>query len=466
MGTAKFKFNVILSGVFILSGSFLLFLSAEAGSYDYYVDGSYSGDEEGSKEKPFSKISDAIEAGGSGSKIFIKKGEYDEDIAVGKGVGMYGESRNKVFLSGGIEMKDNSLISGLTVEGGTTAILIDSDASAEIDDCTIKKFGKIGVDATIGNGKVVVKNSSIYGGEGKGIYVQQGRKIEIYGNDVYGNGEEGIDVRAKVDGFIKGNSLYDNGESGIEIIIGSSNVLISGNNIRKNGASGIASQFYVETKKTGEINIKNNKIIGNKKYGLDCGLPSGGKPDASYWSDSINLLENSMEDNGMKAINPFCKIIDAVDEVEIIAANKTDKSKTDKNTEEIFAEEKNSNDEEAEEDERAWENAETINIYQETIESKINEQMDKINSTGKTKLFFFGASSESLEFIEKEIKISRDQQKNLESDLEKVKNEETRLGIQSLIEKIAIRSGDLEKFVQEKEKNKGILGWLLKIFKK
>lgn len=454
MINTKNKLKIFSAGIIFLLMLFLFIPNAKAVSYDYYVDSSYGGDKEGTKEKPFDNISDAIGASSPGDKIFIKKGNYDGKITIGKGISLYGESKSRVSLSGGIEMKDDSSINDLTVEGGYAAVSIDSDASAEISNCIIKKFGKIGIDALPGSGKVIVKNSSIYSGEGKGIYIELGRKVEISGNDVYENGEEGIDVRAKVSGFIKNNNLHDNGESGIEAIIGSSDVLISGNTIKKNGASGIAAQFYQENKKTGEISIKGNTIVKNTKYGLDCALPSGGKPDSSYWSDSINLVENNMEDNGAKSINDFCNIIDAIDEVEEDVANKTDENDSEPEKQETLV------DEEVKKDEAIWENAETINEYQDTMEIKVNDQINKINTANKLRLFFFGINSESLDFIKNEIEISQEQLDALKSDLNQVKNEETRNGMQTLIGRIENKLNDLESFVQEKESKRGIFGWL------
>lgn len=427
-------------------------------SYDYYVDSSYKGSEEGTKNKPFDKISDAIDASGSNARIFVKEGKYDEKIALKKGIGIYGESKSKVILSGGIEMGDGSLISNLTVEGGWTAVLISSNASAEINNCAIKKFGKMGINALPGSGKVVVKNSSIYGGTGKGMYIELGRKIEISGNDVYGNGEEGIDIRAKIEGFIKANSIHDNKEGGIEIVVGSSNVLIIENNIKNNGASGIATQFYQETKKTGELNIKSNNIMGNRKYGLDCNLPSGGRPDASYWSDSVNLVENNIKGNGIKSINDFCNIIDAIDEIEEDVTNITDENN-------LTPKEENLVDEEVEKDEVIWEKAESISEYHNTLEAKVNEQIDKINATSKIRLFLLGVNSDSLEFIKKEIAINNEQVDTLKSDLSQIKNEETKNSLLSLIENIEKKSNDWETFLREKEGEKGIFGWLTWLLK-
>ena len=458
MTEMKRSLNILTVGTILLLTCFLLIPDAKAASYDYYVDKSYDGSQDGSKEKPFTNISDAINADDSDAKIFIKKGTYGENIVIGKGIDLYGENRSKVLLSGKIEMEDNSSINDLTITDVATAVLVGHDASAQINSCTIKKFGKIGVEVLSGNGKIAIKNSSIYGGQGKGIYIELGRKIEISGNDIYGNKEEGIDVRAKVNGVIKNNNIHDNGESGIEIIIGSSDVLISGNDIKKNGASGIASQFYQETKKIGAISINANTIAKNKKYGLDCALPSGGKPDSSYWGDSINLIENDMEANGMRSVSSFCHIIDAVDKIEEKATNKTDE----KEDETITAIEEDSitADEDAEKDEKIWENAESVSKYATTLEAKVQEQIDKINATSKLRLLFLGINPESIDFIKNEIAINKDQTAMLKDDLKQVDNIETQNALQSLIGGMENRSRIWEDFVQEKESKKTIFAWL------
>ncbi|HCU71007.1 MAG TPA: hypothetical protein DIC35_04660 [Candidatus Moranbacteria bacterium] len=463
MNKHKIEFNTFFLAIFFC---FFLFVPNTRGaSYDYYVDSGYSGESDGSKDKPFDKISDAIKNGSKKAKIFIKKGKYAENIVIDREVSLFGESKGKVFLSGGtLEVKKNSSLSNVTIEGGSTAIHIDSGADMEINNCIIKKFGKIGIDALPGDGKVAVRNSSIYGGSGKGLYIEQGREIRISESRIYGNKEEGVDIRAKTKGFIKNNDIYDNGESGIEIIIGSSEVVISGNSINNNGASGIASQFYEGTQKIGEIAIKNNNISKNKKYGLDCSFPSGGSPKPSYWGDSLSLSGNNIKDNGMRSINNFCKIIDAVDEREEKVSNATDENNNLKSKEEVVLSNEKVQDDKIRIEEAIWENTENIDRYQGESEIRIGNRMEKINSVSRWKVFFVGNNQEDLHFIKKEIEINKEQLNRLRDDLRQIENEEAKNGIFVVVDRVEKNIKNGESFVAEKENKKGIFGWFRKIF--
>jgi hypothetical protein len=460
----RIQFNIIFIAVFFC---FFFFVpDANGASYDYYVDSGYGGDSDGSKERPFDNISEAIKASDKKEKIFIKKGKYAEKIVIDREVSLHGEDRGKVFLSGGtLEMKKNSSISNVTIEGGSTAIQVDSEIDVEINNCIIKKFGKIGINALSGNGRVAVKNSNIHGGSGKGLYIEQGREIRISESKVYDNREEGIDIRAKAKGFIKNNNIYNNGESGIEIIIGSSEVLISGNSINSNGASGIASQFYEETKKIGEIAIKNNNISKNKKYGLDCSFPSGGNPGSSYWGDSLSLSGNNIKENRIRSINNFCKIIDAVDEREEKISNATDENSIKPKEESSVADADNAiQDEKTRIEEVIWENAENIDRYQDESEVRIRDRMDRITSASRWKVFFVGNDQEDLRFIRKEIGINKEQLDRLRDGLDQIENEEAKDGIFAVADRIERSIQNVESFVAEKENKKGIFGWSRRIF--
>lgn len=81
--------------------------------------------------------------------------------------------------------------------------------------------------------------------------------------------------------------LYENGEGGMEIIVGDADMVISNNKFTQNAASGIAVQFYATANTDGQIEISNNTITNNGKYGLDCNVPSGGKPGLNYWKRAI-----------------------------------------------------------------------------------------------------------------------------------------------------------------------------------
>lgn len=308
--------KLLLPSIFILFISFFAFnFVAKASDYDIYVDQGYDEDDSnGSAEKPYKTIRKAIEESGSkGEKIYVKNGTYSETFSLKDGDGLYGQSKDKTIIKGTITSEGDNLIKNITIIGKSYGIV--SSGKIEIENCKIKSSSKIAIDLSESEKEASITNS-IISGNGKGIYVQRKRSISISGNTITSNGEEGVDIRERVSGTISKNQISGNGEGGIEIIVGGSDIKINGNSITKNSASGIASQFYSFIEKTGSINIRNNTISKNGKYGFTCGIPSGGTPSGSYWNESIELKENTIENNKIEAVNDVCNIIKAVDEEE------------------------------------------------------------------------------------------------------------------------------------------------------
>lgn len=301
---------------------FLWPLFSRAADYDYYVDRSVSKSGDGSQKEPFKSINDAMKKanGKKGSRnIFIKRGDYKENVEIKKSVKLYGENEGGVIITGKIRMNDGTRLENITVrDGGNSTVVVMPDASVEIENCTVRDFGLIGIESLAGKGKLKVSGSKIIDGDGKGFYVQRGKTVEISGNEVVGNAEEGIDLRDSIKGSVANNIIKENGESGIELIVGSADLKISNNSIADNGSSGIATQFYPNPglNDKGKVFIENNLIVGNIKYGVDCNIPQGGNPGKDYWRDSIDLIDNNMNANKISSINAYCKFISAVDDDE------------------------------------------------------------------------------------------------------------------------------------------------------
>lgn len=290
----------LLIAFLILSGLFFSPVFVRAG-YDCYVnDGADSGGD-GSKDKPYTKISKALNE--VCSEIYVEDGTYADAITLGKNVEIKGSDRNDVVITGKVTMSDGSKMEDVSISGG--GVYIDKDADAKIMDSIIKK-SSTGVE-TYGGGKLIVEGTKIYD-NGKGFYVQAGKYISITSSGVYNNSEEGIDIRANVDGIISGNIIEDNGESGIEVILGKAELTISNNKIKNNGSSGVATQFYEHADKIGDLKINNNTISGNKNFAVDCKLPSGGSPGKEYWTNSLTLIGNNISENKNGDFSPTCKL--------------------------------------------------------------------------------------------------------------------------------------------------------------
>ncbi|MDA3815279.1 MAG: right-handed parallel beta-helix repeat-containing protein, partial [Patescibacteria group bacterium] len=373
------------------------------------MDDSASGTEDGSKEKPFKKIKDALEKAvkkGGSQEIFINKGKYEESFTIGESIELRGEDEGEVKITGTVTMKDGSSIEDLTIGGENFAIVVKAEADVEIENCTIEDFGKVGIQSEVGGGKITVTGSKIRDGEGKGFYLQKGREVLISGNDVYDNGEEGIDIRENVDGKIQNNIIRENGESGIELVVGKADLKITNNNIKYNGSSGIATQFYSEIDDEGDIDIEKNDLYGNEKYGLDCNIPQGGGYGASYWSNSIEMIDNNVAKNKMGAINSRCNFkIEKVTEKEGLDNEKGDG---------LVEEESKQEEQKSEEEKLAEKKAEEERLFREENERRIREvknkiseeeksinsienSVNKIKESNKLKLFFFGPKKNEID---------------------------------------------------------------------
>lgn len=444
------KISLIALSVIVF---FIFFAQTSLGvSYDIYVDKSYKEDDaDGSSEKPYKTIAEALEEADSGDKIYIKNGTYKETFSLKKEIELYGQKRDGVVIQGTVETTADIKIKDLTVSGKSYGII--ASGKITIDNCKIKNSSKIGVDLSESNREASIKNSIISGNQ-KGIYAQRKRSVSIAGNSIYGNREEGLDVREKVSGTINNNQIYENGEGGIEIIVGGADLKISNNTIKKNKANGIAVQFYSFIEKTGRIDIQNNTLSKNGKYGFSCAIPSGGSPADSYWNNSINLENNTIENNKLKAIDNFCGIIRAVSKEE------AEKNITleDINNPDLVEEKENNEVKEQIIQERIIEQIITNNdLFLQT-----EELMKKINEKDKLTRLLFGIKEELNALKENREKINQ-QLIYFNEMLAETTLEENQKSINEALANLQNKLKDVDDFLQQQETNFSLFGWLSKI---
>ena len=310
------KSNQWLKGALIflfiaLAISSIFYFTQKQKGDDFYVDANYKGwIKWGSQKYPYISIGKAFQAAAAkkigAPAVYVKNGEYREMVELLENGKIYGESRDGVILVGEhllpiITMKNNSAVYNLTTVGGSAGIL--AQGQALIENCAVKEFRQKGIDAAASDSEIIIRNSEIFNGDNKGVYIQKGRRIEISGNKVHHNKGEGLDIRDHISGTISGNELYNNTESGIEFIVGGSSLDIKENNIYDNEASGITCQYYEEAPEKGNILIQANhiKAINAEEYTITVKSPSGGEGRIkNYWRDSVKILNNNVLEGEIK----------------------------------------------------------------------------------------------------------------------------------------------------------------------
>jgi len=373
-----------------------------------------------------------------------------------------------------VNAKGNNRLENITISGGHAVVTFQG--KGEIKNCIVKNGKSKGIDLTQTSASFKIDKSKIINNGGKGIYVQKGRSIEITNNEFYGNIGEGIDIREKIKGIISGNVIRSNNESGIELIVGSSNLKITGNNIRNNKASGIATQFYEQASKDGKILVKNNSLVGNNSYGFNCKAPSGGEIPKGYWNDSIELINNVIQNNKIKAIADACKFIKAIGEEEEKSNKNIESAEVLKQSEispeektKIAEEEAKKAQEELEKEKEVDKQINEIFNQQNNSNSQIQTSVEKIEKSGKIKNFFFGPDLKSLKIIKEELektKIRKTQLENINRELENMGNLPK---IEANILAMKEMENQIERyfsFIDSQMQKKSAFGWLIKLFYK
>ena len=457
--------------------------------YDYYVDIDADSDGNGSEEKPFNEIKDALDEGGK--EIFIKKGTYKEDIILGKGIKLKGEGNDSI-IKGSVIMKDDSSIVDLKVDGG--GVFIGKGNSVKLDNIKVTN-SSIGIE-TEGNGTIKVLNSEI-SGNGKGMYIQRDKDVEIRSTVVSNNDEEGIDIRQNVDGLISGNKIKNNREGGIEVIAGGSELKISNNSIQNNKSSGIAIQYYKIANKNGALRVFNNNISSNGNHGITCKNPSGGSPGESYWTESIDMGANNITGNKEGSFSSFCKFSDDIVNVATKTESELEQERLTKEKEVREAEEKEVEEEkkleEMEENERLkleeeekleekrlqqereQEMTQNNNIQQEAeiVYSEFlvkNEKDDslkkKAENRSKIIVFIIGSDYKKLDILAEDV-LTYDEEIVRINDLKnKINDQEVKNEMEENMNDIKEKEKKLKEFIINEVNKFSLLGWFFDLFKR
>lgn len=416
-------------------------------------------------DKPYQKISEAIEA--DCKEIKISQGLYKEDLTFKQSTIIFGEDREEVIIEGKVFIEDGVEIEGITFSRG--GVEIADGANVNIENSIIKDSITTGI-ITNGGGKLILFNVVISGNK-KGTYFKAGKEIKIISCEIYGNSEEGLDIRANTKGIIAHNQINQNGESGIEVILGNTEMDIFENEINDNMSSGIAAQFYKESLELGDIKIRDNSMLENENYGLDCKTPSGGdgRPKG-YYMNSLLMSNNKVFGNRKKEISSGCKFDDReifditqtkegrLDEIAKLEKNKSLSDIDKKDLEEMqFLNQR--------EDDILQINSEKENILESVIEEikKVDSEnlarKEKIEERGKWKIFWLGEDYQEIKNIKDSLLVYEQKIKLLKEEKERVTSPELLNKINEQVKSLNKNRQKISDFVADKGNKFSIFGW-------
>ena len=170
--------------------------------------------------------------------IYVRKGRYDENIALTDNVVLIGQEMTKTIINGRrlgpcVIGADGAIIKGFTIYNGTTGILCKNTRPIIKDNFIVDNKGA-GIHALIALPEI--KNNVIYRNEWTGIFLEssRGSRTAIDHNVILENGYCGIFCAHRTEVLVRNNILYKNKQYGIFIAPNARKTRIIYNNIYEN----------------------------------------------------------------------------------------------------------------------------------------------------------------------------------------------------------------------------------------
>jgi titin len=245
----------------------------------------------------YSTIQDAITAAIDGDTVYVYAGTYNENVVVDKMITLQGEDRDTTIIDGifgdAVFVTANwANITGFTVTGAGGG---GSDGGVElnnVNNCSVKNMyitgnGRDGM-RVLNTVDSVIEDNIMEGNGDEGIHIQGSFRNNIFNNTAFnhhsggggGGGADGILVYQSSDNTVDGNILYDN-DNGIDVVDGSDNNVINGNDANLNSQNGIIVD-------NSDMNTLTNNIVADNIYGIQL-----------VNSYSNTLTSNIMTNNGI-----------------------------------------------------------------------------------------------------------------------------------------------------------------------
>jgi parallel beta-helix repeat protein len=284
--------TLFVVGLFLMSMLQFVSLSVLAQESDIYVDSSYRGYSDGSAERPYKTIQYAIDVASSEDTVYVFGGSYDEDFIVNKKITLWGS------IDGIPSIIDTFSDIRYTVEVTRDYAEIQGFTFSDAGD---HKTSPIGALIAVKADNVIIQSNSFNETESFGIYLDGSGHGSVISGNSFNNTKRGICVESSNTNDIFNNIIENCSDAGIYIsnsvntrcyanvvntslvgimIVGSSNVNLTWNNISTCGYYGI----HLENADGGII--KNNTFYQNN---------GGVYLDASGILVSENMFEGNVQ---------------------------------------------------------------------------------------------------------------------------------------------------------------------------
>ncbi len=286
---------------------------AFGGGHTLYVDKSHTGSENGSKDRPYNTIGEALEHAKEGDKVIVAKGTYKENVSLPKEVALRGAKKNRSDVTiesknddkPTVEMKHGGELSFLTIRGGRHGVRILKDSKAHLYDLRITGSDRDGIyidSASVSSKKrVLIDKVEIEKSDRSGIYSEK-RLITVINSDIHDNGSDGIDLAAGTKAWFEYTNFNENQGSGAKLILDEASIWSKNNDFKNNHREGIEISSFGGQ---GTIGFKKANISDNDRYGVAyIGRTAQGMKMFGNVGFGLGINASSIRNNHLGNISP------------------------------------------------------------------------------------------------------------------------------------------------------------------
>jgi parallel beta-helix repeat protein len=242
----KVRISIIFVLLLLLFSSFNLFFSniyTKAEGNEIYVDVNYHGIRDGSAEKPWNSIQEAIDKAEEGDTIYVWGGLYDETLFINKTLKIWGS------IEGEETIIDSSKDQRYTIEITADNLeLIDFT----ISDSNSVKTSPIGSLLYLAGDNIIIQGNKINNSASFGIYISPEASGCVISGNIIKNLSSGIKIESSDTNDIIRNTIENLSDYAIKIT-SSDNNRVYGNEISN-------ATYALDVQKCNNINITNNTI--------------------------------------------------------------------------------------------------------------------------------------------------------------------------------------------------------------
>ncbi len=313
-GNSQIKALALALGI-VLVVPFLVVGDSTGSVSTLYVDKNTSEKQDGTKEHPFEKISQAISKvkDNDGTKIYVAQGEYKENFNIPEDAQVIGAGKDKTIIKGDddedavVYMEHGTKLQGVTVKDGKVGILVKKNSRAEISSVIVKDNDKEGVLALEAHDKgsryaLTVSDSTIKDNGRSGVYAEK-RSVVIVDSTLYENNWNGVAVSKDSKLWLEDSKIRDNEKSGVHITLDQSDIFVIDCDIEDNVREGLEINVFA---KGGYAKIDNTNFDDNGRYGIARLDRAPGTSD-SLWKD-VEIKKNTFDGNGLGTVSPIIQL--------------------------------------------------------------------------------------------------------------------------------------------------------------